>query len=107
MTEAFTPIDDALVAVLEACREQLLAAAWPAVDSAFDDLLASGHSVQVVSTALIGACSQLLFEAIFSNVEQCHQITVAEDATARLIAHLRTTSMIERGDAVPAGVTVQ
>ena len=108
MSGPFAPVDPALAAVLEACREELLTAARPAIDAGFQSLLEDGHSVPVVATALVSTCAQLLFEAIYANVQDIHRVTVAEDATARLLAHIRTVGSVDAlAEIVPAGVTLQ
>lgn len=108
MSEAFTPVDATVAAVLEACRERFLLAVRPAFDVEFLALQREGYGAALVSTALIGSCTQLLFEAIYSNVQAVHRLSVAEDAAARLVQHVQTVGDVDHLDGVPpAGVTLQ
>jgi hypothetical protein len=106
VSATFAPVDPALAAVIEACRERLLDVARPAIAAEFEALQIEGHDLRLVSTALIGACSQMLFEAIYSHVQPAHRMTVAMDATARLLEFVDGAGRRE-GLAVPPGVTVQ
>lgn len=79
-----TTADPVVTMLIGACRDRMTAAARLAINAEFVAMVAEGHALPIVKSALVSAQVTMLAQAIVRHAGPGHELATAADACAQV-----------------------